>query len=172
MGREGWLAIMDADVVWPAALVLAEFAEGNLYGPRRRMMTDVGRAVPEEKFWGSYPLHGDREYAGYSQIFHAEDPHLGIPPWHEVNWRHAGGGDSFFQALWPEAKKIRLPWEVLHLGEAGKNWCGRATRLTSGELPAESEERGEKLRGFISHRKDGPHRFSGEKILLDNPPDV
>ena len=41
------------------------------------------------------------------EVFHADDPHLGPPPWFDVRWSHAGGGDSEFQAKWPDHLKVR-----------------------------------------------------------------
>lgn len=171
IGREGWLCLMDADVLWPKAarfqeVVLGQRVDtmndrnrhflriGQLTTPLRRMApwpvdvvaeqrgsgftkaferTKEGYVIPSEQSWSRYPIHRNvREWAGYSQIFHASDPVLGPPPWHEVDWKHAGGADSIFQRKWPAERKVRPPWEVLHLGEAGKNWFGRGAdpRLT------------------------------------------
>lgn len=165
-GREGWLCIMDADVLWPKKLP-EDFqpVAGNLYTPRRRMFTDLTKPLPAEFDWPIFPLHRqEREFAGYSQIFHASDPVLGHAPWHETNWRHAGGADSFFQAKWPERNKVRPSWEVLHLGEAGQNWCGRATPYLDGSQHPEATKRLKQVRTFIAGRRTGIHRFDGEKI--------
>ena len=122
MGRHGWLCIMDADVLWPKHAPL-RLEKGTLLSPLRRMCPDI-RFVPEVE-WGRYPVHRNiAEHAGYTQIFHASDPHLGSPPWHEQNWVHAGGADSFFQRKWPAGCKRRPSWDVLHLGPAGVNWAG------------------------------------------------
>lgn len=141
MGRHGWLCVMDADVLWPKVVpqsVLGMDLFGRLTTPLRRMYPAIPKTaadVPPESEWPRYPLHRNvGEWAGYSQIFHADDPALGPPPWHETNWKHAGGADSFFQAKWPRERKLRPPFEVLHLGPAGANWFGRenpdAARLT------------------------------------------
>ena len=123
-----------------------------------------GGVIPEH-FWKYFPLHPQQqEFAGYSQIFHASDPHLGPAPWHEIDWKHAGGADSFFQQKWPESCKVRPPFEVLHLGPAGQNWCGRATPLADGTVPEGAEEKRQQLRSFLRGRTTGPERFSGEKI--------
>jgi len=171
---------------------LTNLAKGQLCTPRRRMWEDwpklpidlvdsmdfhlKGKSpfepenlvaiLPAESDWPQFPLHPQQqEFAGYTQIFHAEDPHLGPAPWHETNWKHAGGADSFFQQKWPDECKIRPPFEVLHLGPAGQNWCGRATPLADGTVPTESSERKAKLRNFIRGRVAGPNRFNGEKLL-------
>jgi hypothetical protein len=152
--------------------------EGTLYTPRRRMLEDVTTLLdktdrensqyqlPDEQDWGRYPLHPqDREFAGYSQIFHADDPHLGKTPWHETDWAHAGGADSFFQAKWPEANKVRPPFEVLHLGPAGVNWCGRATPYLDGTLPIGAEFRKQRVLDFRRSRvRWAADPYAGERI--------
>lgn len=172
--RDGWLCVMDADVLWPQREVCSDppatlpwLTIGNLYTPYRRMMYDlpVPFEVPPEETWRHYPIHPNvSEWAGYSQIFHASDPALGPPPWHEVNWRHAGGADSMFQRKWPAHKKVRPPFEVLHLGLPGRNWVGRATPYLDGSIPADAQDRLNKVRAYVHGRKQGPGRFDGEKL--------
>jgi hypothetical protein len=122
---------------------------------------------PPEDQWGRWPLHhNSAEWAGYSQIFHADDPVLGSPPWHEINWKHAGGADSFFQAKWPRERKIRPPFQVLHLGQAGVNWCGRVSPYLDGSSPPEADQRQQELRDLLRGRrgKHGQDRYSHEKL--------
>lgn len=166
IGRYGWLCIMDADVLWPQYVPQFQKNIGSIYTPKRRMMEDLSQKLPQEPYWKSFPLHPGTEFAGYTQIFHAEDPHLGSKPWHETNWKHAGGADSFFQMKWPEVQKVRPPFEVLHLGPAGKNWCGRATPYLDGSLPEDSGEKLSTLSQFIVGRygKDGQDRFAHERL--------
>lgn len=169
IGRQGWLCLMDADVLWPRELPDFGRQVGYLYTPRRRMFLDVTKPVPHESQWKQYDLHRQEvEFAGYSQIFHASDPGLPPAPWHQTNWKHAGGADSFFQMLWPNEKKIRPPFEVLHLGPAGENWCGRASILTDGTTPDESAARQQQLAAFRKGRRynQGADPFQHEKISL------
>lgn len=168
VGRDGWLCLLDADIVLPPVHVWdfrkLDLVTGNLYTPRRRM--NPGFDVPPHTEWAQrFQLHrNEQEFAGYCQVFHASDPTLpSPPPWHETNWKHAGGADSFFQARWKPENKIRPPFECLHLGEAGRNWCGRATRYADGTSPQEGEQRSKQLRNFIGSRQRGPHRFDNEK---------
>jgi hypothetical protein len=169
MGRHGWMCLMDADVLWPKeAEVIADgdtilfrtnvdrgvrvtqlVKKGCIISPLRRMVPwpcvdpkiqSLG-FIPPEFDWQRYTIHRNiNEWAGYSQVFHADDPHLGTPPWHEVDWKHAGGADSLFQRKWPKECKVRPSWEVLHLGEAGANWYGRATPMADGSIPKRAEE--------------------------------
>lgn len=188
-GRDGWLAILDADVLWPARKVFTYLQEnkevcglvsGYLFTPRRRMWTEWPKAPSwfekakgsssadlwaREDLWDRFPLHPqDKEWAGYSQLFHASDPVLGPPPWHETNWLHAGGADSFFQAKWPDARKVRPPFEVLHLGTAGINWAGRVSAYADGTMPPEAAARLRQVRDFRARRVPGPNRFRHEKL--------
>lgn len=190
MGRHGWLTILDADVLWPKNAIDGAFwriaHKGFLYTPYRRMwdnwphnplpirytdsMLGVSGAefrMPSEEHWGEFPLHRQqREFAGYTQIFHADDPHLGPAPWHQTDWRHAGGADSFFQAKWPESCKVRPPFEVLHLGPAGQNWYGRATPRLDGSMPSEAQERLQAVAKIWTGRrgKAGDERFRDERL--------
>lgn len=171
-GREGWMCLLDSDVLWPkyAWGQLLHVRPGFLYTPRRRMCLTLPKTfeeIPAEKEWKNYPLHrNDNEFAGYSQIFHASDPALGSPPWHEVDWSHAGGADSFFQMKWKPHLKIRPNFEVLHLGEAGMNWMGRATPYTDGTQPPKSKELKEDMLKLWRARlgRHGANRFDPEKI--------
>lgn len=154
-GRYGVICLMDADILWPKEVEL--YPElGKLYTPRRRIIQTqyiASHGVPNEENWKLFPLFNEKEFAGYSQIFHAEDKVLQETPWHETNWRHAGGADSFFQMKWETNDKIRPDFEVLHIGSPGINWCGRAGELTSGELPEGFEKRRDKLDMYLRGRK-------------------
>lgn len=171
MGREGWLCLMDADVLWPKWVDLDAgclggspgYKIGNLITPLRRMAPWPVFApsnpasvfgMPYERTWGLYPIHRNvNEWAGYSQIFHANDSVLGPPPWHEIDWKHAGGADSIFQRKWSAERKVRPPWEVLHLGEAGQNWYGRVSPLADGTVLERTEEKREMIDRIWSGRR-------------------
>ena len=157
-----WLCLLDADIIWPETIYAPDLEIGNLYGPNRRMST---KPLPEKQ-WGAVPLWPLKEFSGFTQIFHVTDPHLPIPPWHQTDWKHAGGADTFFQALWPEDKRIRLPFEVLHIGPNGTNWCGRVNPL-EGQIPLSAIDRHNKLREFMDVRRKTPANkrdYSNEKI--------
>jgi len=170
LGRYGWLCLMDADVLWPTNIydALDDIKLGYLYTPMRRMYdrNDL-RMIPLEKDWHLYPIHRNvNEWAGYSQIFHANDPCLGQPPWHQIDWKHAGGADSFFQRKWNVPNKVRPLFEVLHLGPAGVNWCGRASNYVDGTVPREAQSRRDELDSYWRGRHGKPDestRFNHEK---------
>lgn len=168
-GRHGWICIMDADVLWPkngSDILQRYLRPGFLYTPLRRMFTDITKPLPPENEWNRYPIHRNlQEWAGYSQVFAANDSVLGDPPWHEIDWRHAGGADSFFQAKWPRHRKIRPPFNVLHIGPTGENWMGRSSPLLDGTILEQSEERRAKMAEMWANRKRvGRGRFEGEKL--------
>jgi hypothetical protein len=196
MGRTGWICSMDADVLWPREVKVDIFGQslrfgmtdgrgdlilhrGQLMAPLRRMApwplhNSVGEcfAVMSEKDWGMFPIHRNvNEWAGYTQVFHADDPVLGPAPWHEVDWTHAGGADSLFQRKWSPWNKVRPNWEVLHLGEPGINWYGRATPLADGSVPADSADKRRMIdqiwRGRSEKRRAGlpeAEQFRPEKL--------
>lgn len=174
-GREGWICLLDADVLWPknAWKSLTGIRPGFLYTPRRRMYPILPKnedCIPSEAIWNNYPVHrNENEFAGYSQIFHASDPVLGDPPWHEVDWMTAGSADSFFQLKWPDHMKIRPAFEVLHLGPAGTNWAGRVSPYADGTIPEHAKERAEYLARMFRQRqgKSGMRRFDHERIKRD-----
>lgn len=163
-GRRGWCCILDADIVWPKESPL-DLVKGKLYTPPRYMYPEVNRIPPEEE-WSKFPIHRNMgEWAGYTQIFHADDPVLGPAPWHETNWRHAGGGDSFFQRKWRKEDKIRTSWYAMHIGPSGSNWCGRSTRYADGSVPEDSDAKIRKLREFMRLRGTvGGDKFHHEKL--------
>ncbi len=142
----------------------------RLITPRRRMAPWPMSSLLDECDWGNYPLHRhDTEWAGYSQIFHATDPALGNPPWHHTGYVHAGIADSEFQAKWKPNLKIRPNFEVLHLGEAGVNWAGRATLLGDGtELPGSAERREYSSKTIWEQRRAnraaGRDQFADERL--------
>ncbi len=164
---------MDADVMWPKDLHGWEPEKGYLYSPLRHMCENMNYSwehgsellpYPPESKWWEFPIHRNvNEWAGYTQIFHATDPVLGSPPWHNTRWSHAGGSDSFFQQKWPVIKKRRTPWNVLHLGASGTNWCGRVTDMLDGTKVEKAEERAMKLRQFMINRRV-TKSFDSEKI--------
>lgn len=173
-GRHGVICLMDADILWPKSLPNYDFEFGKLYSPLRRMAPwpcedKYNAPIPPEDQWWQYPIHRNiNEWAGYTQIFHAHDPVLGPTPWHEINWKHAGGADSFFQQKWALLNKVRPTWECLHLGEAGVNWYGRATAFADGSIPNGAEIKRTQLREMWANRnkvrRGDRDRFSGEKL--------
>jgi len=141
LGRDGWICVWDADIVLPDSIQIPVMDRSCLYAPIRRIVE-----TPREFIrcpvtdWEQYPSPTrPGEFSGYCQIFHASAIN---PPWHTSCWPHCGGGDSDFEQRYPPDKKIRPPWEVLHLGpeglpennRVGWNWCGRVTpRIDNGE---------------------------------------
>ncbi len=142
MGREGWICLMDADVLWPKKLPHFELGIGNIYGPLRRVMDPPTFPIADD--WQQFPhyLLKAKVIAGFSQIFHGSDPALGKPPWHELDWTHGAGADTSLQKKWSKHNRRRLPFSVLHLGEVGVNWCGRLEPYLDGSIiPFEKKKR-------------------------------
>lgn len=177
-------------VPWPMPTVPSEqckkcFGSGNVYSPHNQDLNpnNNGRvwgskipcdchtpSIPSENEWQHYPIHRNtKEWAGYSQIFHAEDPALGKPPWYDISWSHAGGADSAFQHKWTQDRKIRPNFEVLHLGPAGVNWYGRATPYADGTIHPDADTRSVDMDNLWRSRRVRPSatRFLPEKIQID-----
>jgi hypothetical protein len=165
-GREGLLCIMDADILWPRELLHHHFEDGYLYTPPRRLLIDVTQEIPPEGQWQNYPIMNEMEWAGYTQIFYGHDPVLPKPPWHQQDWTHAGGADSFFQELWGRGRKLRPGFTVLHLGPPFTNWCGRASQRVDGSLPAHGSEHRAALHQFMQQRlsADPQDRYRAERL--------
>lgn len=172
MGRYGWIAIRDADILWPSNIPAWALEKGRLYTPFRRMFNgnrDGSTSIPQEDEWKDYPRHQQQvEWAGYTQVFHAEDTALGKAPWHEIDLMSAGTADSFFQRKWETWNKLRPPFEVLHMGESGKNWLGRVTPYLDGSIPPNAAEKSHMLEEMLAARKGkiGMDRFAHERIKI------
>lgn len=166
LGREGWIALVDADILWPKVVDLERYLRpGYLYCPYRHIAEPIPKEIPPESEWQTkYSMHRQlREFAGYSQVFHASDPVLGFPPWHQTDFTSAGTADSFFQAKWPEDRKIRPTFRVLHLGSPGANWCGRTTPYVGGGRHPDWKDRALTLRKMMLDRRTN-RNFDHEKI--------
>jgi len=140
LGREGWLVVFDADIVFPPSLVWPALQPGRLYGPRRRLLKDPN-AFSDALDWSTLPSDPDTRFVGYFQCFHGADPVLRKRPWFDQHWRYAARGDVTFQDRWSVELRTRLPFEVLHLGPLGQNWCGRVSQRTDGSVPSEAAAR-------------------------------
>lgn len=142
LGRHGWIMVFDADTVLPKTIDWSFLTPGFMYTPQRHILQRPDQ-WSEDLDWAVLPIRPENEWAGYCQVFHADDPLLARRrPWYGINWPHAGGCDSDFQQIWPGDKKLRPSFRVVHLGEDGKNWCGRVTgRIDGVELPEQTKRK-------------------------------
>jgi hypothetical protein len=124
MGREGWIWIFDADILFPDSIPLHLLKPGKLHGARRRILKDPTKWTPDLN-WRECELSRDGGPIGFTQIFHADDPAIkDRPQWYDVSFTHAGGGDAYMLTHWPKNNRVVLPMEVLHLGPTDLNWFG------------------------------------------------
>lgn len=124
MGREGWLAIVDADILLPDSIPFGQLQIGYLHGMRRRILQDPLRWRPTLD-WRNCPVHRDGGPVGFFQCFHCDDQVIkGGRPWYDVSFPHAGGGDARFMRHWPRSRWRILPCDALHLGPVDANWFG------------------------------------------------
>jgi len=128
---DGWRLLIDADVIppenWMEVIESARPRVGTLHGARRRH--EDGRPIR------------DGELAGFFQLWHAHDPRGREPVGR--HWTHAGCYDSDFMLRWPHTQQRLLPLELVHLGEPGRNWCGRGNE--------------DAMRAIRERRKRGKH---------------
>ena len=147
-GKFGLRAVVDADIVFPPDPDWSMIRTGFLYCPKRRILPD-----PEQYHadldWAAFPLTNEGgEFPGYCQIWDADDETVSKEPLYPVHWRHAGGSDSDFMFRWKSNCRVRLPWNVLHLGLQNQNWHGRVTPMLDGTVPPGAAERD------IDHKRD------------------
>jgi hypothetical protein len=135
-GREvGPILIWDADIIFPDEMDLSFAQNGLLYGASRRIINDPQSYV-EGFEYSNLKIERESEFAGFFQFFFPNDVHLeGKEYWYDPTFSHAGGGDSYFQSLWPIAAKVRLPIVCLHLGPRDTNWFGRVSKRKDGSIP-------------------------------------
>jgi hypothetical protein len=161
LGRNGWICVWDADIVMPSDIHIPNMQQECLYGPARRILTDP-RDFTDTLDWATLPSPTlPHEYDGFFQLFHAS----AVPqrPWYSIDWVHAGGCDSDFQALFPIANRKRTAFNVLHLGpegiaeigtRVGRNWRGRTTpRIDTGAVSNLAQLRNAEILGMVADRK-------------------
>lgn len=124
LGRDGWLLIHDADILFPDAMPLDHLRRDCLHGGRRRILKDLEAWTPDLD-WRTLPRHVDGGPIGFFQLFAADADSLkGKRPWYDVSFGHAGGCDAYFLDHWPSALRKMPPVEVLHLGPVDTHWFG------------------------------------------------
>jgi hypothetical protein len=158
----GPTCFLDADILLPPEFGQFQPASGNLYTPVRHMLADPAQ-FSDSLDWYGLPANGREEFAGYCQIFSADDPVLAARPWFESCYTHAGVADSLFHERWPRRRKVRPPFECLHIGPDGVNWCGRVSPFIDGTVPAGAEQRKALLDSMLKART-GRRDFSAEKL--------
>lgn len=152
-GREGWFAVLDADILIPHGSVIQNIKDrSTLEVPRRRIIHDVESFDINRKWIGERHDDGD-EFAGYCQVFHSSAEPLKYRPWYPTNWKTCGGCDSIFARKWPIHKQQRPPYIVYHLGPVERNWAGRTTTRTDGTVPPDAPEKAAKLAEFMQARE-------------------
>jgi hypothetical protein len=107
----------DADVVPPENwrdLASTHFRSGIVQGAFR--VHEDGRPV-KDSHW---PY-------GFFQMWDSGDLRLRQWPLFDVHHAHAGNYDMNFLELWPVPSRVKMPFNVRHLGEPRRNWFGVGT---------------------------------------------
>lgn len=124
LGREGWILIWDADIVFPDSIPWSQSHPEKLNGARRRLLVDPSE-FRDGMDWGQCLKSADDGPIGFFQLFRADCEALeGVRPWYDVSFAHAGGGDAWFMRLWPRSHWNVMDFECLHLGPKDTNWFG------------------------------------------------
>lgn len=164
---EGWIALIDADVLLPDDADFNGMEVGTLYGARRRILENPTMLTfaPQDYLLmtDQYEWNGSTvAFGGHLLVFHTDDPVLTERPWYPTNWKHCGGSDSDFITKWAPENQKRLPFDVLHLGPVKENWHGRATaRLDGGPVPGADEARAAMEAMEEARKRDG---YEGETM--------
>jgi len=151
LGRDGWICIWDADILFPPDMQLPELQVGHLYSPVRRILPDP-KSWREDLDWNTLETYREAEYAGYFQLFHADDLVLREKPWYGINSPDCSWCDSEFEYKWPDHLKHRMPFNVLHFGQPGINWCQRISPRLDGEP---TENFGARMENWTKRKRDG-----------------
>lgn len=167
LGREGWILVLDADILLPPQLHWPERDPQQLYGARRRMLDDVTRWSPSLD-WATLPIGSNPAIVGYFQLFHAAAAVLASLPWYATNWRHCGGSDDDFRCRWPEARQSHLPFHVLHLGPQFHNWCGRTSPRIDGR-PLQVDTRRANMQRIYAQRRQFQEVIGDFELLPSEP---
>lgn len=160
LGRSGWICHIDADILLPGRPDLFHRLEpGCIHLCRRRICRSPWSGGLDEP-WDAWPLCGDAPWvAGFLQVFHADDPALGSRPWYPTDWLHAGGSDTEFILRWPVSHRRCFDWEVLHLGEPGRNWWGRVEPYRDGSEPEMAADRRRRMEKMHADRRRHGYKF-------------
>lgn len=133
--KDDWILLIDADVIppiaWRQRLEALRPEPGWLYGCFR--FDEHGCKIADD-------THG----YGYFQLFHSSDPLAQRDPFFDVDWVHAGNGDSNIMLRWRNAGRLAhpLPLRLTHPGGKSENWFGRGKHEEFRRMQADRARRG------------------------------
>jgi hypothetical protein len=140
LGRSGWILYTDADIVLPGSFEPGELDREVLYGMSRRIVPGGVTDVDPAGDWSRWePLPSGSLVFGYFQLFHAKAAVLQDRPWYPIHHGSAGFSDCGFNDKFPVWKV--LDGYVLHIGDTGENWFGRATPRLDGEPVPDADKK-------------------------------
>ena len=137
LSANDWCLILDSDILLPQEWPAFRPKLGNLYQARRLQVPDWKKKIEPERHWKRYRKITERP-SGYFHLFHAKDPRGAR---YLDCWRWCGTGDWEFQDRRPEASKVLMPFDVVHLGTPEVNWCGRSEVFYDGSMHVKATER-------------------------------
>ena len=171
MGREGWILVLDADILFPNRRILMNTQLGHLnggtlnpsylYGVKRRILDDVTKYT-EGMDWRVCPIRHTNVFTGYFQLFNASAKEMQQRPWYGVDWTHCGGCDEIFRLKWPREKCRTLGFLVLHLGPCDTNWFGRVSERADNIEMGDQKIRKASMDKMVTHSLWGQKDITGE----------
>lgn len=142
LGVEGWVVVMDADLLLPChfreRLEAQELEPGFLHGLSGRRIVESRAAF--EVLAGCEPWEAEvvrpRSVLGYFNLFHAAT----LPNRYAERLPGEGTGDASplghddgrFYAMFGRSRSRVLPFTGLHLGQKAVNWAGAVARTEGG----------------------------------------
>lgn len=140
-GDDGWLLLVDADIVpeagWFERVAAHGCEPGNLYSAWRYQCE-----TPDDIDDPRCPrIDGDGLGVGYWQLMHRRDPLAQVPV--PVYWKHAGVYDCEIKNRWDRRRRKELPIRLYHLSERD-NWFGRGRKAEFEAMMDERRRRGGK----------------------------
>lgn len=172
LGRDGWILIFDADIILPDVIHVDHISPDKMYGAPRRLLEDPSKFRNGIR-WDTLPISRETGYPGYFQLFHGSCPIIANKPWYATSFNHAGGGDSYFDSRWPDSRKEKLRFDVLHLGPRDTNWFGRVSKRMDDKPIVGGKEKFDTMRKLLAHRgwRHLPKFPFDEKIVVPSSPE-
>lgn len=170
IGRNGWILIWDADILFPDYADLSSAKPDCLNGCNRVMLDDINKWTPDMT-WRTKVPYPDPIGIGYFQLFHADAPRIkNHRPWYDMTFAHAGSGDAYFVELWEPGLINKLPFTCLHLGPSATNWFQRVTPRIDGAPVANQTENAKMMMRYLRFSQWGPNGPILKGMEIDDLP--
>ncbi len=169
LSREGWLLVLDSDVLMPFYADLSRARPDCLNGCNRVFLDDPKAWTPDLD-WRRMRPYPEPPGLGYFQLFRADAVRIKDKrPWYDTTFAHAGSCDAHFVELWEPRLLHRLPFTCLHIGPSATNWFGRTSPRLDGEPVADQVTHAKMMARYLKWSEWGPS-WEGLKVPIDDQP--